>query len=394
MFSHGALCMAVLAMANAAPAVQDAAPPAATSLLSDEMKRFTAYDCSTPTHIQMVEVPEEDRDCDGPLQIHQVVNSSYSMLQLAETTDVRIIRCQATLTTKTSFCGWFDYSTHMDSIDVDDRPVPISPSDCRKMFDTRLYAHYDGTRWPVHVNETTVLRIQEAGANTFSADHVDCEGGTWRPPNFLRAEIMRHGPGLESRFHGDSISGVMRTATVKVTLEVVNGIKDEEDQSVTVEKDSLRLPEAYPQGSYVTADTTYVWTIGADRCRLHVVRDFVAGTDTVTEKGTVFTSNRDTLVRLLKRKEVEMCGTKVWATNFPKAFLGDPRDKRHFSTDLHVREHSQMLYTNIQDAYILNYLRSYMGSSITKAIRDECIRRKQGREWELADKIADRKSTL
>ena len=43
---------------------------------------------------------------------------------------------------------------------------------------------------------------------------------------------------------------------MRVTLEVVDGVKDKEDLSVSVEKDSLRLPEAYPQGPYMTADTT------------------------------------------------------------------------------------------------------------------------------------------
>ena len=180
----------------------------------------------------------------------------------------------------------------------------------------------------------------------------------------------------------------MRTATLKVTVESVEGIKDEEDGSVTVERDALRLPEAYPAGSYITPDTTYAWTIGTEECRLHVVREAVSGTDLTTDRGEVFSSDEQTLVRLMKRTAVGLCGAQVWATNFPQAYLADPADLGHFGKGLHMREHSQMLYSNIQDAYILNYLRQYTHESISQALRSECVHRKRGREWQLADRIA------
>ena len=67
------------------------------------------------------------------------------------------------------------------------------------------------------------------------------------------------------------------------------------------EQHDVRLPSAYPLVHYSTKEATYAWKIGAQQCRLYIVRDYVTGSDAITEKGTVFSSDRDTLVRLIKR---------------------------------------------------------------------------------------------
>ena len=379
--------------AEAGPATDEAGPGPPTSgtghPLNQAMQEFEGFDCSVPTDVRMIEAVRPARDCDAVAQVREHRPVEYVFLQKAETTPITVASCSVRMTTHTSYCGVYDHVTTLASIDTQNEPLYISEQDCRAMVETRKYRHFMlGLERDIRLNSTNYLRIQEAGYNDIQASHADCTGGEWAPPDWLRLQWIKHGPHAHQQFYGKKMSGIVRTAHMEVTARLLPGLLTHETQTVTIENDGVHFPGAYPQGSGSHDLKQYIWSITNDDCRFFVVRERVTGEEFVTDQGTVFQAGGDVLVRLVKRDPVQACGAMVATTNFPRAFLGDPKDLSRFGQELQLREHSTHLFFNIQDSYILNFLQRYVQQTVQEMLQEECRRSSRTEEEEYATMVA------
>ena len=357
--------------------------------LKAEMQEFEGYDCSIPEDVRMLEAAPPKRDCDLAAEVKRTKNSTYVFLQKAETSTIPLVKCTVKMTTDTAYCGVYDHVTTLATIDLKDEPVVFTDAECRRMAATGTYKHFlGGIEQPIEVNHTTRFKIQEAGYNQLQEHHADCVGGSWTPPDWLRRKILRHGPWAQELFSGSTISGIVRTVFMEVRVEVLPAILTHEDQTLTIEEEHRNFPGLYPLGSFQTDESTYAWAIERDTCRFFVVRQLVTGQDIETDRGTVFQSDGQTMVRLVKKRQVPACGTTVTATNFPQAFLGRVDDVEKFGEALSLREYSTHLFFNIQDAYIFNFLKRYVHETVQETLADQCRRDRQNEDEAYADLVA------
>jgi YD repeat-containing protein len=366
-------------------------PDSSTATTGSGQLEFTAYDCSYPQDMTAVTLPSAT-DCDrrpAPPITHESVQR-YALLQSVPTTSFSIRGCKLRRSKMPIYCGAYDHQTVITSDIWHNRPVDISPENCRSYWrhqEIKVKVKPTDNQWRevsfrLALNDTTRLRYDSHGKSWATSSEGKCDGVEW----FSEAQ---------QRW----VSGIVQTIGDEVTMAVEEGLVDAEGRVDLPEQGFTLPPECeYQSGECQTKEGTFVWDPQPEAlyCPLFLARPMLNGTEIdVAEDGritTIFTDNKE-LVRLVKKRAITQCGHQVHPTNFDNLFLA--ANPEHLPKLLRrpVPEHAVSLttYFNQQSNWLRGYFDETVSEYMERLIQQRCRAEQEKRalEWaELAGKQA------
>jgi hypothetical protein len=377
---------------------EDLAPRVpAPSVLSHAHRRgptaleFDAYDCSYPRDMTAVTLPSA-MDCDkrsAPPITHESTQE-YALMQEVPTTTFPIRRCQLRRSKLPVYCGNYDHQTIITSDIWQNRPVEVSPEECRAYWRTekiKVKVEADsGQRrdvsFHIAVNDTTRIRYDSHGRSWVDPDEGQCTGVEW----YSEAQDIW-------------VSSVIQTVGDELDMTTENALADV-DGRIDLPDRRLGLPDECPyrQGYCVTRLGTFIWDPQPEAayCSLYLARPYLNGTEIdVAEDGqvtTIFTDNK-ALVRVIKKRPITMCSHQVHPTNFKSLFLvAHPQQlPKHLRRPVPVHAVSITTYFNQQSNWLRGYFDETVQRYMERLVQQRCRAEQEKRalEWaELAGKQA------
>jgi YD repeat-containing protein len=208
-------------------------PDSSTATTGSGQLEFTAYDCSYPQDMTAVTLPSAT-DCDrrpAPPITHESVQR-YALLQSVPTTSFSIRGCKLRRSKMPIYCGAYDHQTVITSDIWHNRPVDISPENCRSYWrhqEIKVKVKPTDNQWRevsfrLALNDTTRLRYDSHGKSWATSSEGKCDGVEW----FSEAQ---------QRW----VSGIVQTIGDEVTMAVEEGLVDAEGR-VDLPEQGFTLP--------------------------------------------------------------------------------------------------------------------------------------------------------
>jgi len=283
---------------------------------SKESLEFIAYDCSQPSSLELVTVPEA-RTCDSFITspITSKRNVTYMLMQKSDLYEISVKRCQRFITRFPYQCGAYDHMT-LSSVDVVFRKeVPVTATECRQMWKSgkvmvetfptpTIIRHRE---FPVHRNTMTQIQYDKRGYTYFSDvgdDEIECVGTN-----------------MYSTVQNAILNEMVEVASDEIILEEDTMHVTEDGEMSTVQSEDL-FPSSCDVrlGNCRTGKGTYVWDPPTQKetCpiyRLRVLHGEEVMVVTNKEVVTIY-SDDSKIVRLAVHHPVQHCGHYIKSTNF------------------------------------------------------------------------------
>jgi len=361
---------------------QGAARPYSTAP-SNELE---AYDCSVPTNLELVQVPDPEQcitaEAPNVLSEHPV---EFDLLQESSTLQVPVKLCSVKRTVIPSYCGNFDYMT-IDTLDLQiNRNQIITPAECQRMHSELTLTvdrmdHNDQkirTVLPLFANRTTQLQYDVVGTTWLESNEIQCHGSYWW------SEAGQKYVDNMMVSHGDDV-------TLREDVLLLDG-----QRNLDVLGMGIRLPAScrIEEGYCVTDEGTYMWDPPPEQgvCRMHRIRR-LKGTELAVLTGdevTFIVNDDERMVRLERRGSVHRCGTFIHETNFPDLYLAsnDPFGPAAAQFDRPLPAHEVKLgtYFNQQSGWLHGHFMGRLRDYVTDLFQAKCRKEKA----ELAAQYAD-----
>jgi hypothetical protein len=351
--------------------------------LSNLEKYFKAYDCTIPTNLTTTTLGKRP-DCRRPPVVAKKIERQYLLLQTAAYTRVTIHTCQAYANRISYICGGAGHS----AINPEDwyfgRPVDISAENCRSAWDTGKYRlHYNkGKTMGITINGTTFKSVFLAGKAYTDGNDVHCTGEF---ANFTKVMHSKNDiyTGAES---------MVVTLHYRLTTQTLTGMIDEAGR-VTIEEDQVHLPCPVSELGCAMSnqEKTYTWKkpTAQESCPYYKTR-MVKGIDVLDKEGhTLFMSQDESMIRLLKGTPMSKCGGIIYSTDYDNLFLTEDLFHAQFTRGIHPAEMSILTYANQQDAYLFGRIEDNIQREAISVNEHQCEKERRRRNQEYARQAAE-----
>ena len=310
---------------------------------------FDAYDCSEPRGIHDTTVPRQ-ADCRDTEDVKGQRNATYQLLQLERRQRTNGTRCSMVMTQSVRYCGVYSHQVVINKYGFTEQITPVSVEDCRRYITSLEFVDVNGRKHSLQMNAVNSIDYEEKGRTWLDDGEVYCKGEDWR--------------------RGDDImEGVVVFRQLKLSLvhEKFSILNDR----VTAYDSNRRLPCAVSSLACATPAKTFIWEPVEDECKLALTRT-VTGIDVAGPTASVFMSTDQSLVRLIQRRTVSMCGRIVIATNYDRLFLYPVERGKLFERRIRPDEVSVSTFAANRDEYLYFHLASLVASEFRKVLQNDC----------------------
>ena len=320
-----------------------------TSMYQDVI--FEAYDCSDPRSMHdsgFVNAPS----CESSATVVESKDAVYQLAYRSQNQKVKGLSCEAIMTRYVRYCGAYDHETKLLSQTEIAKTIPVY--DCLTWHEEASFTDPKGQRHPLKIEAVNVVTYFELGHTYIGpgSQQVSCEG-----------EQMKSGE--ETLYHmvvDVQMKIILRHETFSVSAK-----------EVIAHRRDIRLPCSYSLGSCQLSDVTYSWK-QPDTCELAYVKTIV-GTEVISNRDeVVFMSTDDSLVRLIKKDPVSLCGKVVYTTNYEDWYIHKSSQKASpaFERKILPTEVSIVTYVNNRDDYLYNHIADRIEEELRGVLTNDC----------------------
>ena len=364
--------------------------------LTVQDRMVEAYDCTVPSEVRPVKVKTPSQ-CQRiqPVEVSHV-EMSILLLQKAHLQRVRVRECSDIRSELSFFCGNYDHMTYLPSRSRLGYARTISAGECNQYWrDRQITVHEPGlNRWrkyDLEIQATNSYMYQSVGSVTATDSgyywDAQCVGGS-------------HEAGPGSPVATARISSVNAAIYGELTLQEHKAVVSPQG-TITLSLAEVELagrtengqPCRYDHGHCQVGSKTYVWEVEelGDRSRdcaeyQRTRKDPVAGRLITTDDDQLgvtrtFISNDGSMIRLIQKEPLDLCGSPGWATNYDLLYFVEwSRDTAtRFSQNIHPSELSIATYSNLKDDFLYGAVTNYLKLELSRVLQKAC-------EDELADR--------
>ena len=322
----------------------------------ETFRNFIGWDCTNPLDVSPV-VPAGVKNCnhlrETPITTDKAV---FTVLQNAALTRFQVRSCKAYKTQNAEYCGTFDHQTYLPEWSTDREPVELSAEECDRLWKKAYMVDSLKRSHPINVPGVTYFTYETVGNTKWSdTDHVNCIGGS-----FL--------------WDGVTYTHVMISAKMEVHLHMMD-VQEDVDGQIFLVADSTKLTCRGNEYKCHNMDTTYTWSglRPTEQCRLFMVRSKVRGVlAKTTDKQTAFMAKDGSMVRLIRKEALSMCGAVVYATNWPDTFLTSAVEHQLFKRKMHAAEVSILHHASIGSNYVYEAGNANIRVAFRELMREDC----------------------
>jgi hypothetical protein len=149
--------------------------------LGHEQRQFTAYVCTSPQELRAV-TKAAPPQCQDRLDQDAVSqrNQTYLHLQKATYQRQRVSRCKVLRTRVAHHCSDSDHQTFIPQFSTFRDEVTISASQCKDMYNQKVYKDHWHKETPIERGMTTVIRKELVGStNPYGGGDTQCVGAIY-----------------------------------------------------------------------------------------------------------------------------------------------------------------------------------------------------------------------
>ena len=339
---------------------------------SEPQRIFRAYDCSEPKNKEPLRLPNR-YECNEQAPVpDKQTNVHYAVLHRLEHLRVNYFACEVHISTFVEYCGAYDHQTAVFPFWRLHQPIEISEEECRRMWQSRNYLRSGRPVGQSPIQEgLTHFRVQLVGSTGIDSNHMTCEGGIYR---------------INGRDYHNLV--VWEQHEVKLTTGelMIRGTTGE--AIVYTSQQILDCPGKAE--ACVNKGFTAYWKypVGQDACMWAIARR-TRGLEVSVGKQRVYMSNDGSMIRLVKKESLSVCGTVVHATNYDKLLLVTIERSADFKKTLHPHEMSIITYSNMKDAFLYGVLTQQITKEFQRILHEDCLQRKAVRSTALAQLAAE-----
>ena len=325
---------------------------------TQELRKLKAYDCSRPTDRRAVALPDQENCHHDTDQVVDVKEETLLLLQRVQRQQITATRCRVHKAYLTTYCGTYDHQTVVPTWSHFNRELSVSAEECRQLWSTAKYevkvsslAGGGKKTFPLSLNGTTTFRHYPVGKTEVSTDHVTCTG-----------ERL------------DAINRLVQFATYTVELHQVPVLMSPGGELTNYLTQRL-LPCTVGAGlCQVPGDGMYVWTptTWAHLCPLFEARQFKGLRTTGATGKTVIMSTDGSMIRVLIKDQLSMCGQLVHPTNYDMLYISSALQASEFRRPLPEREFSLTTYVNQQDGFLFEKVKGMIHREHNSVLRNAC----------------------
>ena len=342
----------------------------------DQVNRaVVAYDCSVPTLLETVQIPEKKAsDCsEQRTKVLRQRNATLNILQQVDTVPIVVYRCRVKKTTIPTGCGMHSHQWLVHPMVEIERDQVVSPLLCKQWWDTQEYVDPRGKKHHLQKNSKNTIYSYLAGSiDTSSANFGYCSGETVQMADGVMAKSM--------------VVSQHRT----IEMFKFDATSDRRGQ-IYIPQDDRKLPCNVLAETCATDSGSYFWdkVDFNQHCPLYQTR--TSSGIIVTDEGgrRSFLSRDNSLIRLRLRGVVVICNQTVWETNFQKIVVTEDTRYPDFNRPLtQASEASLVTYVNAQDYFLAGFLTERIQREHDVMQRNECLQLVEERQLDYASLAA------
>jgi len=353
---------------------------------------FLAYDCTNPTQMETITVPQRPR-CDKRAAqsiITKRRNATYALLQFTPLQRMPIRSCERRRTRIPSQCGGFDHMTFITSDMRVQSMQPIMIHECRRMWADKEVTIRSNPHGAAVISRTFPLEVP--GTTEL---YYDSHGRVWFHDN---KEVECEGVGWVSKDLG-VMKGVVQFVSDHITLKE-DTLEVQADGSMILVKEQQVLHSCNPhQGRCVNQGVTYIWHPPREEvaCPFYQTRTLHGEEITIVNEddqgSTTIFDDDASMVRLIKRDKQMNCGGLMFGTNFDRLFLV-PLGSDHpplptiFQRELPAYARELTLYFNQQHGWLHGQFSGRLHDYIHTLMERQCRFNQQQRVVQYAELAA------
>ena len=334
-----------------------------------------AYDCSVPTLLETVQIPERKAaDC-GEQRTRVLLqrNATLNILQHVDAIPMTVYRCKVKKTTIPTGCGMHSHQWLVHPMVEIEREESIHPDTCKKWWESKVYHDPRGKSHNLqHDSRNTIYSYLAGAIDTSAKDFGACAGEAIRTKEGVLAQSM------------------VVSQHITIDLYRFEATTDRQGR-VHLTTDDRSLPCNVLARSCVTNSGSYFWDKVEfdDHCPLYQTRQ--ASGIVVTDEGgrRSFISRDNSLLRLRLRGEISYCNQTVWETNFQKILVTEDLAYPDFTRPLtQALEASLVTYVNAQDYFLAGFLTERIQREHDLMQKTDCLQLVEERQLDYASLAA------
>lgn len=345
---------------------------------TDHWRNMKAYDCAAPRGVRAVYVAPPNIACEEEQerQTHSEQKVEVIVAQRTRYRRVTARECQLRETDLAFYCGTYDHETFITELFRSNVPSRVSPSDCQSWHDTNTYETPRGKAMHLLPNSTRYFAYDVWG------DHHSegkCTGASFS------------GGPLGRTYHRTVVS---RHASITISQKTLflrgNMVIDALDRSIP----SCRAGSS----SCVSGGRTLVWDqpvwSSEGQCSLFQVRRARGAIRTTEEGERIFVSDDGSALRFRLKEELVECGERIYSTEFEDIVVTQKVDHRPFQRQLPIEEHSAVLTSDVQDAFLDGKAEDAFQDYHRRAQASECRRQQKARKMGYGTLAAEQRAAI
>jgi len=318
------------------------------SIEANTDRDFIAYDCSSPQ--AMIDTGYVGTPgCLPSAKVTQISEIQYQILQYEDEIRQEGYACKMEESKFVHYCGTYDHQTIVPTLTYVDYPIKVSTNICRQLR-KGTFTDPNGISHSVLPDGISKVQYETLGHTYFSSGEVKCRGQDYNTGGEILEQIMIS---VHRKFHINNETFLFGS------------------KGGTAYIDNIRFTCPSSQGACDTDTATYIWDPPVDTCPLGVTRISKGKEVTNVNGDTVFISTDGSLVRLIKKETVSMCGRVVYKTNYDNIYLAHPQEKP-FKRTIHPGEVSLVTYINNRDDYLYNHLKEEVEAEFHSVMDNDC----------------------
>ena len=338
-------------------------------------RAVVAYDCSVPTLLETVQIPEKKAsDCgEQRTRVLRQRNATLNILQQVETVPLQVYRCRVRKTTIPTGCGMHSHQWLVHPMVEIEKDQVVSPTLCKQWWDHQEYVDPRGKKHRLQRNSKNRIYSYLAGnIDTTSANFGYCSGETVRMADGVMARSM--------------------VVSQHQTIEMFRfDATSDRRGRIYIPQDDRKLPCNVLAESCATDSGSYFWekVDFNQHCPLYQTR--TSSGIIVTDEGgrQSFLSRDNSLIRLRLRGVTVMCNQTVWETNFQKIVATEDTRYPDFNRPLtQASEASLVTYVNAQDYFLAGFLTERIQREHDIMQKNECLQLVEERQLDYASLAA------
>jgi hypothetical protein len=316
---------------------------------------FKAYDCTKPINIKDLGFVGES-NCANHAKVDKTRTVQYQVLQKEKHIRSEGQSCSMTKTRLSRYCGTYGHQTLLSEASLFDVSVAVSVEQCRTWQTSLSYTDEHGQAHKLTADSINTVAYEEIGRTYIEHGEVDCIGQDWR-------------------WNGQILHRMVVEVQLKITLSKETFLLNSKE--VIAHLHERKLPCTPATNGCQTPLTTYLWEAVDLDCSLSVTR-ISKGTEITSNTGDkVFASTDGSLMRLIKKEAVSLCGRVVYTTNYDSIFLYDANKTDLFTRQISPGEVSQATFIKNRDDFLYNNVLNKIEDELRGVLVSDCQHRSQ-----------------